>query len=68
MQISLSAQTASLSRKPFYYRQQFLGMNPEKEEYELPEWVKLVNKLLYGTRKWDDEKRDFDRGYSPEEA
>jgi hypothetical protein len=35
-------------------------MNPEKELCELPEWVKLVNKLLYGTRKWDEEKRNFD--------
>jgi len=26
-------------------------MNPEKEEYELPEWVKLVNSILYGQRK-----------------
>jgi len=35
-------------------------MNPEKEHYELPEWVKLVNRLLYGERKWDEEKRNFD--------
>jgi len=35
-------------------------MNPEKDPYELPEWVKLVNKLLYGKRKWDEEKRNFE--------
>jgi hypothetical protein len=32
-------------------------MNPGKAEAELPEWVKLVNKLLYGTRKWEEKKR-----------
>jgi hypothetical protein len=32
-------------------------MNHEKELYELPEWVKLVNKLLYGARNWEDEKK-----------
>jgi len=36
-------------------------MNPDKELRELPEWVKLVNRLLYGERKWDEEKRDLDR-------
>lgn len=39
-------------------------MNREKELYELPEWVKLVNSVLHGRRKWEDEKRDFDRGPS----
>jgi len=31
-------------------------MNPEEDLRELPEWVKLVNRLLYGKRKWDEEK------------
>ena len=57
----LSAQIASLSRKPFYLPCLLLSMNPEKEEYELPEWVKLVNRLLHGERKWDEEKRNLDR-------
>ena len=32
----------------------------EEELYELPEWVKLVNRILHG-KKWNDEKRNFDR-------
>jgi len=35
-------------------------MDREKELYELPEWVKLVNKVLHGLRKWEEEKSRFD--------
>lgn len=42
-------------------------MNREKEVYELPEWVKLVNRILHGSRKWHDEKRNFDRVSKAEE-
>jgi len=31
------------------------------DEAELPEWVKLVNRVLHGPRKWGDEKREFDK-------
>ena len=27
---------------------------------EPPEWVKLVNKILHGQRKWEEEKMRFD--------
>jgi hypothetical protein len=27
---------------------------------EIPEWVKLVNRILHGPRKWEEERRDFD--------
>ena len=33
-----------------------------QDEYELPEWVKLVNRILHGQRKWEEEKRKFDGG------
>lgn len=33
-------------------------MNREKE---LPEWMKLVNKVLQGQRKWEEEKKEFDK-------
>jgi len=36
-------------------------MNREEELYELPEWVKFVNKVLHGRRKWEEEKLNFDR-------
>jgi len=29
-------------------------MNPEKELFELPEWVKLVNRLLHGRETLED--------------
>jgi len=29
-------------------------MNTEKEEYELPEWVKLINRLLHGQETLED--------------
>jgi ABC-type amino acid transport substrate-binding protein len=32
------------------------------DESELPEWVKLVNRILHRQRKWEEEKRRFDRG------
>ena len=32
----------------------------DKEDVELPVWVKFVNKLLHGRRKWEEEKRNFD--------
>jgi len=35
-------------------------MNPEKELCELPEWVKLVNSILYGTGEGEEEKKRFD--------
>jgi len=31
-------------------------MNPDEPEEELPEWVKLVNRLLHGERESKDEK------------
>lgn len=34
----------------------------EKELCELPEWVKLVNRIMKEKRGETDEKRDFDRG------
>ena len=34
----------------------------EEELYELPEWVKLVNKIMKEKRGELDGKRDFDRG------
>lgn len=37
-------------------------MNREEELYELPEWVKLVNKVLRAEKRLEDEKPDFDRG------
>jgi hypothetical protein len=36
-------------------------MNPKEELCELPEWVKLVNKLLHSERNWEQGKRNFDR-------
>jgi hypothetical protein len=36
-------------------------MNPDKPDEELPEWVKLVNRLLHGPRKCNEEKNIFDR-------
>jgi len=35
-------------------------MNQEKELCELPEWVKLVNRVLHGRRKWEEKKWSFD--------
>ena len=37
-------------------------MNSDKELHELPEWVKLVNRLLHGEKKRDGEKRNLDGG------
>lgn len=37
-------------------------MNREEELYELPEWVKLVNSVLKGEKRLEDEKQDFDSG------
>lgn len=34
-------------------------MNREEELYELPEWVKLVNRVLKGEKRLEDEKSDF---------
>jgi len=34
-------------------------MNQEKDLYELPEWVKFVNRVLHGRRKWEEEKERF---------
>jgi len=31
-----------------------------RDDDELPEWVKLVNRILYGQRQWEEEKRRFD--------
>jgi len=28
-----------------------------EREDELPEWVKLVNRILHGQMKWEEEKR-----------
>jgi len=36
-------------------------MNREEEFCDLPEWVKLVNRILHGRRKWEEEKKAFDR-------
>ena len=33
-----------------------------EDESELPEWVKLVNRTLHGERKWEEEKKHFDKG------
>jgi len=35
-------------------------MNPDEPEEELPEWVKLVNRLLHGRRNWEEEKSILD--------
>lgn len=44
-------------------------MNKKEEElYELPEWVKLVNRVIRGEKRLEDEKPDFDRGISSKEA
>jgi len=32
-----------------------------EREDEMPEWVKLVNKILQDRGKWQDEKKGFDR-------
>jgi len=32
----------------------------DKENIELPEWVKFVNRILHGRRKWEEEKKKFD--------
>lgn len=38
-------------------------MNQKEEElYELPEWVKLVNRVLKGEKRLEDERPNFDRG------
>jgi len=37
-------------------------MNREKEFYDLPEWVKFVNKLLHRRGKWEEEKERFKGG------
>jgi hypothetical protein len=31
------------------------------DDKELPEWVNLVNRVLHGQRKWEEEKRKFDK-------
>jgi len=38
-------------------------MHQEKELYELPEWVKLVNRILHGSRKREEEKKKFNRAF-----
>jgi len=40
-----------------------LFMNLDETDEELPEWVKLVNRLLHGERKRDGAKLYLDRGH-----
>jgi len=34
-------------------------MNQEEELYELPEWVKLVNRVIRGEKRLEDERPDI---------
>jgi len=44
-------------------------MNQKEEElYELPEWVKLVNRVLRGKKRLEDERPNFNRSAGSEKA
>jgi hypothetical protein len=43
-------------------------MEKEVELYELPEWVKLVNRIIRGEKTLEDERPAIKRGISSEKA
>ncbi len=43
-------------------------MNREKEICELPEWVKLVNRILREGRRLEDEMPDFEKYANSDEV
>ena len=43
-------------------------MDKEKELYELPEWVKLVNRIIRGENTLEDESPAIESGFVSEKA